>query len=191
MNRTATALITFALAATLAAGCTSEPEISDGLPLADEAGAPADDPIPVEPDGGIGDQPIPVEPDGGAGDQPMPVEPDGGIGGPGDPIVQSNLILDGDRTEVLATCLEPDAGAATVYRMDLDGGAALWLYRTDEGDRFELAGADGTTSVSAEDQPPTISESEGAISAQGLVIAEDGSERFVDATFGTTELPAC
>jgi hypothetical protein len=50
-------------------------------------------PIPVEPDGGIGDtpgdNPIPVEPDGGIGDtpgnNPIPVEPDGGIGDtPGD-----------------------------------------------------------------------------------------------------------
>jgi len=54
------------------------------------------EPIPVEPDGGIGDgagpipdgDPMPVEPDGGIGDgagpipdgDPMPVEPDGGIG---------------------------------------------------------------------------------------------------------------
>ena len=37
-------------------------------------------PMPVEPDGGIGDTPIPVEPDGGIGDTPIPVEPDGGIG---------------------------------------------------------------------------------------------------------------
>jgi hypothetical protein len=49
-------------------------------------GTVLDDPIPVEPDGGIGDTPIPVEPDGGIGDTPIPVEPDGGIGDGAGPI---------------------------------------------------------------------------------------------------------
>ncbi len=73
------------------------------------------EPIPVEPDGGIGDgagpipdgEPIPVEPDGGIGDgagpipdgDPMPVEPDGGIGDGAGPIP------DGDPMPV-----EPDGG---------------------------------------------------------------------------------
>jgi hypothetical protein len=77
-----------------------------------------DQPIPVEPDGGIGDGagpiptgegPFPVEPDGGIGDGvdpillgdgPFPVEPDGGIGDGVDPI----LLGDGPFP------VEPDGG---------------------------------------------------------------------------------
>ncbi len=181
-----------AAAALLAAGCASDPAISDGLPLADDA------PIPVEPDGGIGtdpNAPIPVEPDGGIGtdpDAPMPVEGDGGIGGdPGDGTVTSNLILDGDQVEVVGTCLEPDTGSDSVYRMDLADGA-LWLYRTGAGDRFEYAAHGGPTLVSPDDQPPTVDASPGAVTAQGLVAGEDGAdERFVDAVFGTDDLPEC
>ena len=66
-----------------------------GDPEATSTTDPTDQPIPVEPDGGIGDtptsegdQPIPVEPDGGIGDassstasgDPIPVEGDEGIG---------------------------------------------------------------------------------------------------------------
>lgn len=73
------------------------------------------EPIPVEPDGGIGDgagpiptgDPIPVEPDGGIGDgagpiptdDPMPVEPDGGIGDgagpPSEPEPGEGVTIDG------------------------------------------------------------------------------------------------
>lgn len=46
------------------------------------------EPIPVEPDGGIGDgaQPLPGSDDAGKDDKPIPVEPDGGIGDGAGPI---------------------------------------------------------------------------------------------------------
>lgn len=95
MKRTRTATIgTLALIATAvvlaACGGSSDPAKLDVSPPSlldsgDEQPAPGgDQPIPVEPDEGIGttsdETPIPVEPDGGIGETPLPVEPDGGIG---------------------------------------------------------------------------------------------------------------
>lgn len=158
-------LLASLLAAGLTAGCTGDTaDLGASAPLtADDGAAPADP------------------------DAPIPVEADGGIGGPGDPVVTSNLIVSGEQVEVTGTCLVDDAPAT--YRLDLAGGGTLTVTTGDEGGaaRLEL---DGTTYVSSDDAPPSLTQSPGAVVAQGEVAA-DGEQRFVDATIGTTDLAAC
>lgn len=62
---TAVAVIALAVSS-IAYGATTGGSDSTGGTTQQEVGQP----IPVEPDGGIGDTPIPVEPDGGIGDTP-------------------------------------------------------------------------------------------------------------------------
>ena len=67
----AVVLVTVVLVAAIAYGAAAS-----GLGPDDQAPIMGNDqPMPVEPDGGIGDTPLPVVPDGGIGDTPLPVTP--------------------------------------------------------------------------------------------------------------------
>ncbi|NVJ97717.1 MAG: hypothetical protein HWE25_06170 [Alphaproteobacteria bacterium] len=97
-------------------------------PVSPESGVPLlyelVDPLPVEPDGGIGDgagpigEPIPVDSDGGIGDGagpldgPIPVEPDGGIGDGAEPLDGGDDTVSSEGTGELDNPIpvEPDGG---------------------------------------------------------------------------------
>lgn len=98
MRRTVPALVVLVL---LVTGCTG-----DGAPVVSE------DPIPVEPAGGIGDGA--GSPDGGRGDRdggPIPVEPDGGPGGEVPPLDEAPSF--GVSSEVASAVVEPSSGCWT------------------------------------------------------------------------------
>lgn len=148
-----------------------------------------------EPDDDPADDPVtPLDDPAASGDDgPIPVESDGGIGGEGGGPATSSLILSSDaggadQVEVTGTCLVGEE--PPTYRLDLAGGGALTVATGDEGGRLELE-LDGTTYRSPEDQPPTTTASDGALSAQGRAVAAGGDERFVDAVIGLDDLPAC
>ncbi|MBW3658057.1 MAG: hypothetical protein KY457_05425 [Actinobacteria bacterium] len=153
-----------------------------------------DPPFGEAPDDDPADDPAtPLDEAGATGDDPVPVEEDGGIGGAGGGPVTSNLILSSDaggadQVEVTGTCLVGEE--PPTYRLDLAGGGALTVATGDEGGRLELE-LDGVTFRSSEDEPPTTSASEGALSVQGRAVADGGDERFVDAVIGLDDLPAC
>jgi hypothetical protein len=121
-------------------------------------------------------------------DGPIPVEGDGGIGGePGGPVT-SNLILPPEQVEVTGTCLQ--AEDPPTYRLDLAGGGTLTVATSDGGGALTLE-YQGRTFTSPDTEPPVISGSDGAISAQGNTVADDGAQQFVDAVIGLDDLPEC
>lgn len=160
------------------------------LPACDATG---DDPAEIVTDPPFGEPPgegdaVTVPPDA-----PMPVETDGGIGGEPDGPVTSSLIVasddaGADQVEVSGTCLVADD--PPTYRLDLAGGGTLTVATGDEGGSLALE-HEGRIFTSPDGEPPALSTSPGALSAQGRTVAEDGTARFVDAVIALDDVPDC
>ena len=112
MTRQPLALIAVLLLSLLTAACADGIAVGSGDPtVTADPPEPADTPIPVEPDGGIGDGAGPPEGQLPAdGDAPIPVEPDGGIGdGAGPPGELAEVPSFGVSSETESLSVRPDS----------------------------------------------------------------------------------